>query len=219
MTTDRTHENNMRDRRHFLSRLAALGAALGLAPRAAEAAATPDTLDTLRTAATDDPWVAKLTGKHRVVFHSHMPTEGLAVRWAQTFLDTQKNSYGLTDRDSSVIVGLNGRSIGWFFGDELWAEQSVIGEVMGAPGARNPQRELVAALRTRGVILLACGNSIRASGQRFLPAPSRDNNEARTAFAERVRATLLPGVEVVPSMVVTLQQAQDRGCRYIYAGG
>jgi intracellular sulfur oxidation DsrE/DsrF family protein len=34
-----------------------------------------------------------------------------------------------------------------------------------------------------------------------------------------VRANLIAGVEVVPAMIVTLQQAQDRGCRYIYAGG
>jgi len=24
---------------------------------------------------------------------------------------------------------------------------------------------------------------------------------------------------VVPAMIVTLQQAQERGCRYVYAGG
>jgi intracellular sulfur oxidation DsrE/DsrF family protein len=206
----------MRDRRDFLARFAALGAALGLGATPAEAASPVDVRDcTLR----DDPWVARLRGAHRVVFHSHLPTDGLALRWAQTFLDTQRSAYGVAESDCSVVVGLNGRSIGWFFGEALWAEQASVGEVMGAPGRSNPQRSLVSSLVSRGVILLACGNSIRASGQRFLPAAQRDDAAARTAFAERVRATLLPGVEVVPSMVVTLQQAQDRGCRYIYAGG
>ncbi len=206
----------MRDRRAFLSRLAALSAALGLGASQADAAAMGADIPSTRR---DDPWVSRLTGRHRVVFHSHLPTEGLALRWAQTYLDTQRTSYGIADRDCSVVVGLNGRSIGWFFGDALWAEQGSIGEVMGAPGRRNPQHALISSLRDRGVILLACGNSIRASGQRFLPAAQRDTAAARDAFAERVLATLLPGVEVVPSMVVTLQQAQDRGCRYIYAGG
>ncbi len=167
----------------------------------------------------DDPWVARLRGAHRVVFHSHMPTEGLALRWAQTFLDTQKSAYGITDGDMSVLVGLNGRSVGWFFNDAMWAKYPTIGEVMGAPGSRNPQSAAIAALASRGVILLACANSIRASGQRFLPEPGRNDATARTAFGDDVRANLIAGVDVVPAMIVTLQQAQDRGCRYIYAGG
>jgi len=206
----------MRNRRDFLARFAALGAALGFGATPAEAAMA---WDTRRGAMRDDPWVAKLRGTHRVVFHSHLPTDGLALRWAQTFLDTQRSSYGVSEDDCSVVVGLNGRSIGWFFGEALWAEHASIGEVMGAPGRSNPQRSLVNSLVSRGVILLACGNSVRASGQRFLPEAQRNDASARNAFAERVRETLLPGVEVVPSMVVTLQQAQDRGCRYIYAGG
>ncbi len=184
-----------------------------VAPRLADAGVP------VRPSVADDPWVNRLQGAHRVVFHSHLPTDGLAIRWAQTYLDTQKAHYGFADADSSVLVGLNGRSIGWFFGNALWAKYPTIGEVMGAPGASNPQVTLVANLVARGVILLACGNSIRASGQRFLPAAQQGDAAARTAFTDEVRATLLPGIEVVPSMVVTLQQAQERGCRYIYAGG
>jgi hypothetical protein len=199
------------DRRSFLSRLAALGAVVGFG--------TPAPVSALTTV-TNDPWVARVKGKHRVVFHSHMPTEALAIRWAQTFLDTQKNSYGVSDQDCTVIVGLNGRSIGWFFNDALWAKYPTIGDVMGAPGStRNPQSALIATLVPRQVILLACANSIRASGSRFLPTAERTDAAKGAAFAADVRANLVAGVEVVPSMVVTLQQAQDQGCRYVYAGG
>lgn len=189
-----------------------MGATLGIAPTQKALAAVPG------ASPVDDPWIARLTGTHKVVFHSHLPTDGLAIGWARTFLDTQKASYGLADSDSSVVVGLNGRSIGWFFGEALWAKYPTIGEIMGAPGAKNPQAALIASLVPRGVILLACNNSIRASGSRFLPEAQRGDATARNAFADEVKATLLPGVEVVPSMVVTLQQAQARGCQYIYAG-
>lgn len=179
-----------------------------------------DSSDTrMPDARADDPWIARLKGSHRVIFHSHMPTEGLAIRWAQTFLDTQASAYRVAEGENSVVVGLNGRSIGWFFNDAMWAKYPSIGEVMGAPGSKNPQTGAVAALVPRGVILLACANSIRAAGQRFLPDPARNDATARTAFADDVRRNLLPGVDVVPAMVVTLQQAQDKGCRYIYAGG
>lgn len=215
MTTPSPEPTPSRDRRSFLTRLAGLGAALGLAsPRLAEASSVLE-----QRGAGEDPWVAKLTGKHRVVFHSHMPTDGLAIRWASTFLDTQKSTYGLTDRDSSVVVGLNGRSVGWLFNDAMWTKYPTIGEVMGAPGTKNPHTALVGTLIPRGVIVLACNNSRRASGSRFLPEAQRGDAAARNAFASEVIANLLPGVEIVPAMIVTLQQAQDRGCRYIYAGG
>ncbi len=202
------------DRRSFLSRLATLGAALGLSSSSAAAASLHSHIQ-----AADEPWMKRLTGKQKVLFHSHMPTDGQAIRWGQTFLDTQKSTYGLTDADSTVVIGLNGRSIGWFFNDALWARYPTIGEVMGAPGARNPQASAVAALAPRGAVLLACNNSIRASWQRFLSDAQKADQTLRNGFADEIKANLLPGVDVVPAMVVTLQQAQDRGCRYIYAGG
>ena len=198
-------------RRTFLSRLVTVGAALGLAaPRSADANARP--------MSPDAPWIARLKGKNRVVFHSHLASDGIALRWAQTYLDTQKSVYGLTDADSSVVVGLNGRAIGLLFNDAIWGKYP-IGETLQMPGSRNANVALVAQLVSRGVMILACNNSLRAAGQRFLPEAQRGDAARRTAFSDEAGANLLPGVEVVPAMIVTLQQAQDRGCRYIYGGG
>jgi intracellular sulfur oxidation DsrE/DsrF family protein len=211
MNPDRT------PRRGFLARMLAAGAAIGATtiPRVASASAAS-------TARDDEPWMRALSGKHRVIFHSHEPTGALALRWAATFLDTQKSNYGLRDADSSVVVGLNGKSIGLVFNDALWAKYP-IGETLAMPGSANPSgprgNGAVAALIARGVIVLVCHNSLRASGQRFLPEPARGDNAARTAFYEDAKDKLLPGVQLVPAMIVTLQQAQDRGCRYVYAGG
>jgi intracellular sulfur oxidation DsrE/DsrF family protein len=208
MSVDRT------PRRGFLARMLAAGAAIGASsvPRAASASPTLD----------DEPWMRALSGKHRVIFHSHEPTGALAFRWAATYLDTQKASYGLRDADSSVVVGLNGKSIGLVFNDALWAKYP-IGETLAMPGSTNPSgprgNGAVAALLARGVIVLVCNNSLRASGQRFLPEAARNDNAARTAFYDEAKDKLLPGVQLVPAMIVTLQQAQDRGCRYVYAGG
>lgn len=200
-------------RRDFLGRLAALGAAVGILPNRALAAPPAG------HSRVEDPWIGRLKGTHRVVFHSHLPTEGLALRWAQTFLTTQRTVYGIAESDCSVVVGLNGRSIGWLFDESLWAKYPSIGDTMGVQGARNPMHGLITDLIARQVIILACANSIRASGGRFLPAPERGDDARVKAFADEAGASLMRGVEVVPSMVVTLQQAQDRGCRYVYAGG
>lgn len=198
-------------RRSFLSRLVTVSAALGLvAPVSAHA---------LENAAgrADEPWMTRLHGKHRVLFHSHLATDGIALRWAQTFLDTQKSAYGLTDAESSVVVGLNGRAIGLVFNDAIWSKYP-IGETLQMPGSRNANVALVAQLIARGAIILVCNNSLRAAGQRFLPENQRGDAALRTAFSEDARANLLPGIEITPAMVVTLQQAQDRRCRYVYGG-
>lgn len=169
-----------------------------------------------------DPWTRRITAKHRVVFHSHEPTGGLALRWARTFLDTQKASYGLRDEDSSVVVALNGKSVGLVFNDTLWSSYP-IASALGMSGTVNPAGPAAsndfAKLIARGVVVLVCNNSLVASGQRFLPEATRADERARTAFYETARNNLLAGVEITPAMVVTLQQAQDLGCRYVYAGG
>lgn len=215
-----THDtSSTTGRRTFLSRLVTVGAALGFAaPRAAGAVERPTSPDAASPRRTDDPWLARLTGKNRVVFHSHLASDGIALRWAQTYLDTQKNAYGLTDADSSVVVGLNGRAIGLLFNDAIWRKYP-IGDTLQMPGVSNTNSSLVAQLVSRGVIILACNNSLRAAGQRFLPEAQRGDAALRTAFSDEVRGNLLPGVDIVPAMIVTLQQAQDRGCRYIYGGG
>ncbi len=210
--------SNSSPRRTFLARLLSVGAGLGVSSvaRRADAVVAP------RDFGEPEPWMQRLSvaGAHRVVFHSHLAADGLAIGWARTFLDTQKSSYGFRDGDSGVVVGLNGRSIGLLFNDAMWAKYP-IAETMLMTGTKNPNgpqgTDLVAALIARGVILLACNNSLRASGSRFLPEPVRADPAARTAFADEARANLLPGVEVVPAMVVALQRAQDLGCRYVYA--
>ena len=219
MTNDHDRSSTA-DRRTFLSRLVTVGAALGLAAPRSIDAIEPPVSSTSPTSATagDDPWISRLKGKNRVVFHSHLASDGIALRWAQSYLDTQKSVYGLTDADSSVVVGLNGRAIGLLFNDAIWGNYP-IGETLQMPGVRNANVALVAQLISRGVVMLACNNSILAAGQRFLPEAQRGDAAMRTAISGEARANLLPGVEVVPAMIVTLQQAQDRGCRYIYGGG
>lgn len=216
MTLDRTPTTA---RRSFLARVAAATAALGVGalPSAAHASAGEAAVSI-----DDEPWMKRITGTQRVIIHAHEPTAGLALRWAQTFLDTQKASYGRADADSSVVVGLNGKSVGLLFNDAMWAKYP-IAQTLEMSGARNPAgptgTNAIAQLLSRGVIILLCRNSLRASGQRFLPEPQRSDAAARTAFGDEVTANLLPGADIVPAMIVTLQMAQDRGCRYVYAGG
>lgn len=209
-------------RRGFLTRALSVIAGVGVA--SAARAANAMEFDASASGALPfaaDPWTKRVTGKHRVVFHSHEPTGGIALRWARTFLDTQKSAYGLTDADSTVVVALNGKSIGLVFNDTMWS-QYPIATTLSMTGSVNPIGPAasgdLAKLIARGVIVLVCNNSMQASGSRFLPEPARADEKARAAFYEMAKTNLLSGVEITPAMVVTLQQAQDLGCRYVYGG-
>lgn len=217
--------NDPSPRRGFLGRMLALAAGLGVPGAVGGASepglAEPGVADSGGASRVEDPWIKRVRGRHRVVFHSHEPTGGISLRWARTFLDTQKSSYGLSDADSTVVVGLNGKAIGLLFNDHMWAKYP-IGATLGMPGSVNPAGPAgtneVAGLIARGTILLMCQNSLRVSGQRFLPEATRADASLRSAFAAEASANLLAGVETVPAMIVTLQQAQDLGCRYVYGG-
>jgi intracellular sulfur oxidation DsrE/DsrF family protein len=206
-------------RRSFLARLAAAGAVLGVPGFAARAEGT---------AQAEEPWMTRLRGKHRVVFHSHEPANGLAFSWARNFLNTQREAYGAKDEDSTVIVGLNGRAVGMVYNDAMWAKYPVA-KVLGMTHARNPwlsplegsgvaASDTVEALRKRGVIVLVCNNSLRMGAVRFHPDGAKADEATRAAFYAEAKANLVAGVEIVPAMIVTLQQAQSRGCGYVYAG-
>jgi intracellular sulfur oxidation DsrE/DsrF family protein len=210
--------DGVRARRSFLSRLAAIGAAFGV----------PGVAVGESGSIADDPWMSKLRGKHRVVFHSHEPTNGLCFAWARNFLNTQREAYGAKDDDSTVIVGLNGRAVGMLYNDAMWSRYP-IAKVMGMAHLRNPwlaplegsgvaASDTVNTLTQRGVIVLVCNNSLRQGAVRFHPDGARTDEATRAAFYAEAKANLIAGVEIVPAMIVTLQQAQGRGCAYVYAG-
>ncbi|MCU0627766.1 MAG: hypothetical protein MUF21_15015 [Gemmatimonadaceae bacterium] len=208
-------------RRGFLAQLAAVGAALGV-PALAHAHGSEGA-----PSGADEPWLARLTGRHRVIIHAHEPADGLAMGWARNFLDAQRDAYRLTDRDSTVVIGLQGKALALLYGDAMWAKYDMAGALGFAAGSSNPfaapadarpaRPTSVAALQARGVIFLACGNSLRMGAQRWV-RETPVTAERMTAWADEARANLLPGVEVVPALITTLVMAQERGCRYVYAG-
>lgn len=208
--TDRT----VPPRRGFLGQVMGALAALGV-PGVAVAQRGTTALPT------GEQWPARLTGAHKLVIHCHEPADGVAFAWASNFLDAQRDAYGLADRDSSVIIGLQGKALAYFYDDAMWAKYG-IAQAFGVTGPGNPFRAnggglTLASLQARGVILLACGNSLKRGATRWVK-DRPVTREVAAAWEAEARASLAPGVEVVPAMVTTLVMAQERGCRYLYAG-
>ncbi len=198
-------------RRGFLARLGGALAALGL-PAAAAAAPRP----------VDPPgeaWLQRLTGTHKLILQAHLPADGVAFGWAANYLEAQRTHYGLADRDSTVVIGFQGPALAFLLDDAMWARYDMAA-ALGVRGPGNPFRrggaQSIAALQARGVILLACGNSLSRGAARWVK-DRPVTPEVSRAWTDEARAALHPGVEVVPAMVTTLVMAQERGCRYICA--
>jgi intracellular sulfur oxidation DsrE/DsrF family protein len=209
-------------RRGFLARMSAAAAAFGL-----------PTLATAERSVASADWEAKITGRHRYVFQARDPREGSAVLVARTVLDTQRDSFGLRDRDTTVVVGLQARAVALALNDAMWAKYP-LGKLLGMnsapqqPYARNPLVShqpgdsadfaggTIAELLARGVVILVCNNTLKNMAPSVLPAPVTPEQAA--AFYADIVANVVPGVHIVPAMVVALGTAQERGCHYVSAG-
>src|SRR5262249_9469324 len=94
-------------RRLFLTRVgagvSALGATVVTAPSVSAQVPASEKWQPARHEL--DDWYDKIPGKHRFVFDTITP-DGLAMglQFANNFFEANKNSYGLTDSDSAVIM-------------------------------------------------------------------------------------------------------------------
>ena len=198
-------------RRGFLGRAAAL---------AAGAVATPKLLDATSLPA-EDEWLNRITGSHRQLFD--MPTEagGLPMLHILNYLNTYNTAYGTKDSDISAIGTFYGFTTLHGLNDAMWAKYR-LGEILnikdasGQPTTRNPWRtEVVAlgmtlpaasteALQKRGVIFLLCNNALTL----FSGTVAKGRGLDQPAVYADLKANMLPGVILVPAMVIAIEKAQ-----------
>jgi intracellular sulfur oxidation DsrE/DsrF family protein len=215
-------------RRGFLGRAA--GALAMLAAGGARTARAESAIATVEPPAAADAWLAKLTGKHRQFFDATEPNDGFPFAFAMTFLNTNKATYGLQDKDLTAVVGLRHSAIPLALKDEIWKKYKlgefakVNDKATNAPAERNifynphdgdmmfPDAS-VDKMLARGAIVTCCNVALTVlSGVRASVA----GVTAQQAYDEW-KANLIPGVVVVPSGVLAVNRAQEKGCTYCYA--
>src|SRR5580765_6283621 len=109
-------------RRSFLARVAAsvglvgAGVAVGGTELLAQSSARP-------ARHTQDDWMDKLPGKHRLVFDTTTPAGfGAAVAYANNFLTADKDGYGLNDQDHGIIIVARHFATPFAYNDAMWAK-------------------------------------------------------------------------------------------------
>jgi len=213
-----------------IARRATLAAAtLSIAIAAASvAAARPATLEARADAGPADRWLAGLTGKHRQLFDAPTPAGGIPLVHIMNFYDTYNKAYGVPDGDLDAVLTFYGTTTFYGVNDAMWAKYR-IGEFLettdaatSKPATANPWRTSpvilgmtlpqasVEALQRRGATFILCNNALTIFSGMLAQARGLD----AAAVYEDLKANVLPGVELVPGMVVAIEQAHAAGLSY-----
>ena len=210
-------------RRGFLQRLAAISALL--------AGATPAVAFAEQGKGPADPWLAKVTAKHRQVFDAPEPNGGFPPVFAATYIRTMTETYHLPPGGAQAVVVLRHTAMPMALTDELWdkygigAMLNVTDPATKAPARRNifwkskegdipfPQASIEKVMQMP-VTFVACGAALAVLSGR---AAAKAGVDAATAKREW-EAGVIPGITIVASGVLAVARAQEHGCSYCFAG-
>ncbi len=174
-----------------------------------------------------DRWLAGLTAPHRQLFDSPRPDGGIPLVHIMNYYDTWNRAYGVADRDIDAVGTFYGATTFYAVNDAMWAKYR-IGEFLdtrdaaGTPMVRNPWRAApeilgmtlpqasIEALQQRGATFIACNNAMTI----FSGLLARARGLPADQVYRDLTGNLLPRVELVPGMVVAIEQAQRAGVTY-----
>jgi intracellular sulfur oxidation DsrE/DsrF family protein len=185
------------------------------------------TVSSASSTAPADRWLKGLTGKHRQFFDAPAAGGGVPLVHVMNYYDTYNKAYGVKDADIEAVFTFYGGTTFYGLSDAAWAKYR-IGEFLetndasGKPATANPWRTApvvagmtipgasIEALQKRGATFILCDNALTFMAGMLAAKRGLD---AGAVYAD-LRAQTLPGVEVVPGMVVAVEQAQRAGMAY-----
>ena len=205
--------------------LLALPAILAGRPSAVEARAT----ETVASSAIEpsDRWLKGLTAKHKQFFDTPAPAGGIPLVHVMNYYDTYNKAYNVKDADIDAVLTFYGSTTFHGLTDAAWSKYGLgefldIKDASGKPATANPWRAApvilgmtlapasIEALQKRGTTFIVCNNALQIfSG---LLAQKR-GLDAKVVY-EDLKGSILPGVELVPGMVVAVEQATRAGPSY-----
>ena len=227
----------LRERRSFLSRLAAGAAVIGgTVFRGESAAAQSGAASPWRPARhAQDDWLDQIPGGHRFVFDTVSP-EGLgsALLFANNFFIANQNGYGLGNADAAVVIVVRHNSTAFAYTDAIWAKYGrAIGDAAG--GFDDPKTKsrpvinvfnnstyatalpnfgvTLDALIGRGVHFAVCQMATR----RFAGAIATAHKLDTEAVYKELTSNLIRNAHLAPAGIVAVNRAQERG--YAFANG
>lgn len=205
-------------RRRFLGRAAAVLAAFGVGlPSVARA---DSILDGSAPDSGHDAWMKPLKGKHRQLFHATAAGD-VAMLMANNFLDAYTGEFAAKPGEVNAVIGIHGGALSLGFNDAAWAKYAMgKGSSVTDPATREPAlknifasggRLGIAESQKRGIVFLVCNTALRLRARGL----AAERGETPEAIYEDLKASLLPGMILVPAMVVAVNRSQEAGFTYL----
>ena len=205
-------------RRSFFTTLASVAGLAARPPGEAAAQANPS------AGPFDMEWLEQMKGKHKQLYDLgawSLAEDGRPLRFCKNFLDTFHDVYKLQYPEVNTAVGVSGPAFPLNASDRLWEKyklgerSKVIDPMTKQPSIRNVFYDgsdiSVKAIQARGTIFWQCNVALGNVAQQLA-------DQFKMPFAE-VRADLIaglnPGVKLMPSHVMSLALAQERGFTYM----
>ena len=207
-------------RRGFLATAASAAAAVTLPWNRLDAAPAPQ--------GGPDDWINGLKGAHRQVFDGPDPAGGIMLIHMLNYYNTYNNAYGVADAEINAVGTFYGGTTLHGLNDAMWAKYR-LGEFLNindpdtnAPAVKNPWRTnpeilgmriaaaSVEALQRRGSAFILCNNALTF----FARSVAQARGLQADAVYNDMKANMIPGVVLVPGMVVALEKAQKAGMTY-----
>ncbi len=211
-------------RRSFVSVLASLAglAAVGSARNAA-AGQSPSPLPTVAPPL-DMAWLEQMKGKHKQLYDLgglELSEEPRPLRFGKNFLDTFRDVYKMEFPDINTAVGISGPAMPMNCSDRIWAKyklgerSKIIDPMTKQPAVRNIFLDMpdigVKAMQARGTVFWQCNVALGLQSSQIAAAMQLPAAEVRADII----AGLNPGVKLMPSHVMALALAQERGFTYM----
>ncbi|HEX6575120.1 MAG TPA: hypothetical protein VF042_09115 [Gemmatimonadaceae bacterium] len=206
-------------RRRFVTRAAAAFAALS-AGFASTAHAVEPALD--GDDSEHDAWMTGIKAKHRQFFHG-LDLGERPMLMAGNFLDAYRDAYGAKPDEARAVIGVHGSALAIAFNDAAWTKYgfgknaNLIDPATKEPAVRNLYATggplSVDTLQKRGVVFLACNTALRL----LSTSVAKARNESYESVYEDLKSSRLPGIILVPAMVVAVNRSQEAGFTYLRA--
>src|SRR6266850_1596908 len=210
--------SSLHGRRSFVSAVASL---TGLAVARLSAGQQPAAIS---AAGFDMAWLEQLKGKHKQLYDlggHELSVDPRPLRFTRNFLDTFRDVNHLEFPDINTAVGISGPAFPMNASDRLWAKyklgerSKIIDPMTKQPAVRNIFYDggdiSVKAIQARGAVFWQCNVALGNVAQQLAEAFRLPLAEVRADLV----AGLNPGVRLMPSHVMALALAQERGFTYM----
>ena len=222
--------STMERRKAVIALLVTSAASVGLAGAAGSLYARPAS-PSAATASSTEPsnaWLGKLKGKHRQFFDNPSVGGGIALVHVMNYYDTYNKAFGVKDADVKAVLTFYGATTFYALNDTMWSKYK-LGEFLdatdpttGKPATANPWRTApvilgltlpeasIESLSKRGTTLILCNNALGI----FAGLLAQKRGLETKAVYEDLKSNILPGIDLIPGMVVAVEQAQRAGLSY-----